>query len=404
MPIKHGIFVTESTDGARPLDVVATAVIGLVATGPDADASTFPLNLPVLVTDLDKAIGVAGDGGTLRLALQAIADQVRTPVVVVRVAPGADAAATSVNVIGTTTAGIKTGLQALLAAEAQVQRRPRIIIAPGLDTQAVTAAMVIVAQKLRGMAYASAIGSDVAAAVTYRAQFSARELMLIYPDFVAFDVEAAENATSFGPARAAGLRARIDQEQGWHKTLSNVPVQGVIGLTKDIQWDMSSNATEAATLNDAGITACVHAGGGYRFWGNRTCSEDPLFAFESATRTAQILQDTIAGGLLWAIDKPLRPSLVKDIVETINHMFRQQIAGGYLIGAQAWFDKAKNTEDVLAAGKLLLDYNYTPVPPLEQLAFTQTITTAYFADFASGIGGNVGSLDFSSGDNSGLVR
>jgi phage tail sheath protein FI len=44
---------------------------------------------------------------------------------------------------------------------------------------------------------------------------------------------------------------------------------------------------------------------GFRFWGSRTCSADPLFAFESATRTAQVLADTMAEAHFWAVDKPL---------------------------------------------------------------------------------------------------
>ena len=50
---------------------------------------------------------------------------------------------------------------------------------------------------------------------------------------------------------------------------------------------------------------------------------DELFAFESATRTAQILADTMAEGHFWAVDKPLHPSLVKDILEGINAKFRE---------------------------------------------------------------------------------
>ena len=37
------------------------------------------------------------------------------------------------------------------------------------------------------------------------------------------------------------------------------------------------------------------------------------YSFESTARTADVLVDTIAGGMLWAIDQPLRPSLAKDI-------------------------------------------------------------------------------------------
>ena len=390
MAYQHGITVTEVTEGARALVETATAVIGMVATataptGTQTAAldAAFPLNRPVLVTDIDAAIGIAGTGGTLRLALKAIADQVRTPVVIVRVAAGADAAATNTAVIGGTVNGMKTGMQALLAAEAQLGIKPRILGCPGLDTLAVTTALVVVAQKLRAMAYAAAIGADIAAAIDYRAGFDARELMLICPDFVAFDTLAGANATSFAAARALGMRARIDRDEGWHKTLSNVPVVGVLGLTKDIQFDVQDPACEANLLNAKQVTALIRSGGGFRFWGSRTTA-DPTspFTFESATRTAQVLMDTIAGGMMWAIDKPLRPSLVKDIVETINGTLRGMKSAGQILGGSAWFDADKNTAATLKTGKVVIDYDYTPVPPLENLLLTQRITDSYLADFA----------------------
>lgn len=389
----HGITITEVNEGARSLVTVATAVIGLVATATapvgaalNALNAAFPLNKAVLVNDMSAAIGVAGTGGTLRGVLTAISDQVTCPVVVVRVATGADAAGTDANVIGATVDGVKTGMQALLAAEAQLGVKPRILGAPGLDTQAVTAALIVVAQKLRGMAYAAANGVDTAAAIAYRANFSARELMLLYPDFIAFDQVAAANAVSFGTARILGLRARIDREQGWHKTISNVEVQGVLGLTKDIQFDIQDSGCEANLLNAKEITALIRAGGGFRAWGSRTCSDEPLFAFESATRTAQVLLDTIGSGMMWAIDKPLRPSLVKDIVETINGKIRAMVSAGQLLGGKAWYDPAKNTPDTLKAGKLAIDYEYTPVPPLENLQLTQRITDTYLANFSIAAG------------------
>jgi hypothetical protein len=46
-----------------------------------------------------------------------------------------------------------------------------------------------------------------------------------------------------------------------------------------------------------------------------------------------------------------------------------------------WYDANANSNTSLAAGELRLAYNYTPVPPLEQLGLTQTITDEYFADF-----------------------
>lgn len=176
MAFKHGITITEINTGARTLTAVATAVIGLVAISADANAATFPLNKPVLITDLSDAIGKAGTNDTLAKSLRAIADVVRTPVVVVRVAAGEDAAGTASNVIGDDEDGTKTGMQALLAARAQLGAQPKILVTPGLETQAVTKALAGVAKKLRAFAYACVVGVTVEEATLYRGGFSEREL------------------------------------------------------------------------------------------------------------------------------------------------------------------------------------------------------------------------------------
>lgn len=187
-------------------------------------------------------------------------------------------------------------------------------------------------------------------------------------------------------AYALGLRAKIDQEIGWHKTLSNVAVNGVMGISKDIHWDLQDPNTDAGYLNSHEVTTLIQQKG-FRFWGSRTCSEDPLFAFENYTRTAQVLMDTIAEGHFWAVDKPMHASLVKDILEGVNAKFRELKANGYIIDANAWFDPDINTKESLKAGQLYIDYDYTPVPPLENLMFRQRITDRYLVDFAKSING-----------------
>jgi len=382
----HGVRVVEINEGTRPIRTVSTAVVGMVCTASDADAVKFPLNKPVLLTDVLTASGSAGEAGTLARSLDAIADQASPVTVVVRVEEGADEAATTSNIIGgVSPTGEYLGMKALLAAEAQLGVKPRILGVPGLDSLPVTTELVAIAEKLRGFAYANAYGCEtVSEALAYRAGFGARELMLIWPDFVSWDTVANANAPASAIARALGLRAKLDEQVGWHKTLSNVPVNGVSGLSKDIYFDLQNPATDAGLLNADEVTTLIRRDG-FRFWGSRTCSADPLFAFENYTRTAQVLADTMAEGHFWAVDKPMHASLVRDIVEGINAKFRELIRGGYLIGGECWFDEAANDKDTLKAGKLFLDYDYTPVPPLENLLLRQRITDRYLVDFAAGI-------------------
>lgn len=382
----HGVRVLEINEGTRPIRTVATAVVGMVCTAQDADATVFPLNKPVLLTDVLTASGKAGEAGTLAKSLDAIADQASPVTVVVRVAEGETEAETTTNIVGgVTPTGQYTGLKALLAAEAQLGVKPRILGVPGLDNLAVTTELVAIAQKLRGFAYANCFGCEtVSEALAYRAGFGARELMLIWPDFINWDTVTSSAQPATAVARALGLRAKLDEQVGWHKTLSNVPVNGVSGLSKDIFFDLQNPATDAGLLNADEVTTLIRREG-FRFWGSRTCSDDPLFAFENYTRSAQVLADTMAEAHFWAVDKPMHPSLVRDIVEGINAKMRELVRNGYLLGGECWYDEAANDKDTLKAGKLYLDYDYTPVPPLENLLLRQRITDRHLVQFAASV-------------------
>lgn len=387
----HGVEVVEINDGTRTISTVSTAVVGMVCTASDADAGAFPLNEPVLITNPQSAISKAGTKGTTAKSLQLIANQSKPVVVVVRVAEGTgdDEEAqkqTISNIIGTTDENGKyTGLKALLTAKAVTGVKPRILGVPGLDTQQVATALVSVAQKLRAFAYVSAWGcKTISDVIAYRENFSARELMIIWPEFLGWDTTASATTTSYATAIALGLRAKIDNDTGWHKTLSNVGVNEVTGISASVFWDLQEKGTDADLLNEAGVTTLIRADG-FRFWGNRNCSDDPLFQFENYTRTAQVIADTMAEGHMWANDKPITATLIRDIIDGINAKFRELKSGGYIIDATCWFDEEANSKETLKAGKLFIDYDYTPVPPLEHLTLRQRITDKYLANLISSV-------------------
>ncbi|WP_433647187.1 phage tail sheath protein [Kosakonia pseudosacchari] len=388
----HGVQVVEINDGTRVISTVSTAIVGMVCTASDADAATFPLNEPVLITSVQSAIAKAGKKGTLAASLQAIADQAKPVIVVVRVAEGTGddeeeaLAQTISNIIGTTDENGKyTGLKALLTAEAVTGVKPRILGVPGFDTLEVATALAPVCQKLRAFGYVSAWGcKTVSDAIKYRDNFSQRELMVIWPDFLAWDTVKNATTTAYATARALGLRAYIDQSVGWHKTLSNVGVNGVTGISASVFWDLQEPGTDADLLNEAGVTTLIRKDG-FRFWGNRTCSDDPLFLFENYTRTAQVIADTMAAEHMWAVDKPITATLIRDIVDGINAKFRELKTNGYIVDATCWFDEEANDKETLKAGKLYIDYDYTPVPPLENLTLRQRITDKYLATLVSSV-------------------
>ncbi|HGM6860296.1 TPA: phage tail sheath protein [Serratia rubidaea] len=382
----HGVRVLEINEGTRVISTVSTAVIGMVCTAEDADASVFPLNQPVLITDVLAASGKAGKKGTLSAALLAIAEQAKPVTVVVRVAEGQDEAETTSNIIGGADENGKyTGMKALLAAQAELGMKPRILGVPGFDNLQVATALAAICQQLRAFGYISAYGcKTVTEAIAYRKNFSQRELMLIWPDFVSWNTTTNSSDIAYATARALGLRAKIDQETGWHKSLSNVGVNGVSGISASVFWDLQTTGTDADLLNEACVTTLIRKDG-FKFWGSRTCADDPLFQFENYTRTAQVLADTMAEAHLWAVDRPLTPTLIRDMIDGIKAKFRELKSAGLIIDGDCWYDESANDQETLKAGKLFIDYDYTPVPPLEDLTLRQRITDRYLANFAASV-------------------
>ena len=184
-------------------------------------------------------------------------------------------------------------------------------------------------------------------------------------------------------ATALALRALIDETNpvSFTKSISNVAIASVDGIVYPRTWDIEDPDTEVGYLNSHEVTSLIQHEG-FRFWGNRTTSDDPRFAFETVTRTAQFLLDTIIEGCFPFIDKPLTPIWVRDIIDSINAKLRVFVAKGWLIGASCWYNEEWNNTADLAQGLLYIDYDYTPVPTLENLFLNQRITDRYLVDFS----------------------
>lgn len=381
----HGVSSTEINNGTRPISDLASQVIGLVATAKDADATKLPVDEPVFFASVQDAIKYSGDDGTLSHSLQAILDQSDAPIIIVRAQEGETQAETEANIVGKNEKGRTTGIKALSRANARTGVTPRILGCPVYDSQIVTTELVAQAQSMLGFVYAAAPDLDDPAEVAkYRENFGQRELMLIDDNFTRFDPLKQIDEQAYTIARAMGLRAKLDQEQGWHKSLSNVNVNGVTGIAKGRSWALTDSNTEANFLNNKDITTLIRENG-FKFWGNRTTSDDPLFAFEVTVRTGQMIRETIAKAHQWAVDKPMSPTLIKDIRMGVQNKLDQWIRDGKLLGASIWIDVKANDTDRVKSGGFALDYDYTAVPPLENLHFNQRITDRYILPFVNGL-------------------
>lgn len=389
----HGARTKEETDLITAINDIDSSVIGLIAVADDADEDAFPLNTPTLVTRAKSMLGKAGTTGSLYKSLKAISDQCSPKIIVVRVAEaeapaeGSEAKTQTQLIIGGSDAdGNYTGMYALLTAEQKTGYRPRILAVPEYDTEEVTSQLCVIAKQLRAFVYGSCNGCNtLAEARAYRETFASRELMLIWPNYIAYNQVSGVNEEFPSPAYAVGLRAYIDNQYGWHRSLSNIAVSNVLGMSKDVFWALQAEDSDAQTLNNDEITTIIKRNG-FRFWGNRTTDTNE-FIFEVYTRTAQILADTIAEAQFETIDGPLTPTNVKDVVSAIKKKLSALVTAGKLLGADCWFDIVDNATTDLRQGKVVIRYKYTPVPPMEDLTLIQTFTDEYFEPAFSALGG-----------------
>lgn len=376
----HGITANEYTEGVRSISDISTAIIGMVCTAEDADAKVFPLNTPIFATSAYDLLAKAGTKGTLAKSLDAIVDQADAQVVIVRVADSKNTEELKANVIGTAEGGNYTGLKALRRAKAVTGFTPKILGVPELDSQDVLTELVGVAQATRAFAYGSAGGNpDITEVGNYRKNFGQRELMLIDNEFMAFDPTTKKTETAATIARVLGARAKLDKNVGWHKSISNTEINGVSGLKFARSFDLLDKNCDANTLNNKDVTTLIREDG-FRVWGNRTCTNDSMMSFEVATRTAQIIQETIASAFMWALDKPMHPSLMEDIIMAINAKLAQYVNKGYILGARVFIDKTLNTSETVQAGQFTISYEFTWVPPLENMVFNQHVTDTFFVN------------------------
>jgi hypothetical protein len=134
----HGTRTSEVNEDVLSIRTAQSAVISLHGTAPDADASVFPYDKPILIKGASNYSIAAklGDAGTLKKALDAIFDQggdarLGAYVYITRHEEGANSNETLANIVGD--GPTMTGVHAAMKIEGLYGRNlgPRIFIAPG---------------------------------------------------------------------------------------------------------------------------------------------------------------------------------------------------------------------------------------------------------------------------------
>jgi phage tail sheath protein FI len=298
---------------------------------------------------------------------------------------------TPADVIGVVNAaGNRTGMKALKDTYNQFGFFAKILIAPAFATlNSVSAQLIALADQLDAIAYIDApIGTTFAQALAGRGpsgtinfNTSSERVRLCYPHVVGYDT--ATNANRLEPlsVHAAALRAKVDLDKGFWWSSSNQELSGAINVERQLSAMIDDPQSEVNLLNEQGITTIFSSyGSGYRLWGNRTAAwptVSHMKNFENVRRTGDMINESLRYFSQQFIDMPLDQALIDALLESVNAYGRKLIGDGALLGFKAWYDAARNEETELAAGHLLINYKYTPPPPMERLTFETEITSEY---------------------------
>jgi phage tail sheath protein FI len=356
----HGVSVVEVESGTRAVEGVSSSVIGVIGTAPNAVAEALPVNTPVLMTGNVSELTKLGSTGTLPTAIAGILAQTGANIVVVRIAEGVEHdevsadEATIENVIGGVTDGNYTGVHSFLVSKSRLGIAPRILIAPEFCLEEVVAEMIPIAERLRAIIVADTPTEMDSAAVAFATACANQRVYAIYPQVIN-----TKHETVAASPYVAGVIAKTDKEVGFWCSPSNKIVNGIVGLSKSVDFALGDSACKANYLNENGIATIVNQDG-YRLWGNRTTSDEASYKFLCVRRTADIISDSILRAHLWAVDRNIVKNYLTDVTESVNAFLATLKSQGAILAGKCFANKELNTAANIAEGKVRCPQFFRP--------------------------------------------
>lgn len=462
----HGVETIEVNTGTRTIQVVKTAVIGLIGIAPKGDK-----NKPILVNnDRDAAqFGSQIPGFSIPQSLNAIFAQGAGTVIVVNVFDEASHTATvtaeaktvtngklkldyapigtvtitdatgdpveyvlgtdysiddygnftvlsstitdgtalkftykrldesaieNTDIIGAVDAGTgaRTGLKCFDLSYNLFGYNPKILIAPTFSmVNAIAVELTALANKYRAITYLDApIGTTISEAIAGRGpsgsinfNTSDKRTELLYPN-LKYNEPATNTDVVFAySAFKAGLRAAVDNNEGYWVSDSNHQIQGITGVERDISAIVNDANCDANLLNEAGITTVFNTfGTGVRAWGNRNASfptNTGADNFVVIRRTADIIHESVELAALQFIDQPVTQGWIDSVRESVNAFIRVLVMRGALLDGVCKYNPDDNPASELAQGHVTFYFDIMPPTPAERITFNSLINIDYLS-------------------------
>lgn len=461
MSFLHGVETVIVNEGANPINLVKTSVVGLVGTAPKGDVNklkvisserngvetfgdqvpgfTIPkalkslfdqgasrvvvinvFDIPTMTTDVnDETLTIASGKATMAFA------PINTPVVTnaagtttfvagtdykidsfgnlvvlnfTAIAEGSTikvtykklnaAAVTDAAVIGSLTAGVRTGFKLFEESYTTFGYIPKIIIAPTYcENTGVAAEMIVQADKLRAITIIDApVGTLPSAAITARGpsgtlagyKTSNSRVYLTYPYLKAYDPATDGDENRPYSAFLAGV---MSANENYWESPSNKEIKGISGPERTITAALNDPNSEANQLNEAGIATIFSSfGTGFRTWGNRSAafpSNTSMINFVSVQRVQDIVHESLELAMLPYIDRPINQALIDTIRQSCQSFINVLIGRGALRqGSKCLYNPEDNPTVEIAAGKLTFEIRFAGPTPAERITFKSYLDTA----------------------------
>ncbi len=252
----------------------------------------------------------------------------------------------------------------------------------GTVANPVAAEISAIAPQLRAYGFASSPGTSYANAIAYRNRFSTDRLMIIEGMPKVYDDLLGDYVTMPAEPFAAAMQAWVDENKGFWHSFSNYPIQGILGVSRPIEWSFYSSTVEGQLLNSQQVSVLVQDEG-FRFMGVRSAISTGMWQFMPVRRTADMVYESIESAMREAIDKPISVGLFDWIEGSVNAYLRRLQRRGAIVGGRCWLDRTLNTPADLVGGNATFDFDIEPPAPLERLTFRAHRNPDYYEELVA---------------------
>ena len=263
---------------------------------------------------------------------------------------------------------------------------PKILIAPTFsDDNTIAVELISAAEKFRAITYLDApFATTVQGAISGRGSSgtinfntSSNRAELLYPMLKTGD--------ELFPYSAflAGVRAFVDNTEGYWVSDSNHEIKGITGVERNISAGISDPNSEANLLNEKGITTVFNSyGSGLRVWGNRSAAYPSNTApdnFVCVRRTADVINESVELACLQFIDQPITQGWIDSVRESVNSFLRTLQGRGAILDGVCKYIPEDNPTTELANGHINFYVDFMPATPAERITFNSFINIDYLS-------------------------